>query len=199
MNESKNNTALVAIIAILGTILIFFILFFVLFFSGVLHFNINEKEVTEEVSVVQKGIEENTTPQTETKQANAPVVNEVKETIWTYNEYEAEQFIENALYAFVNGINTRSANYIYTYFAGDELQQELASHNEIIKVVDHEELLSVNCHTVERISNSQITVMRDSVIRVYYKDGRIVDIPETYRYTIDLSSGEMKIVEIERM
>ncbi len=198
MNESKNNVALVAIIAILCTILIFFFLLFVLFFSGLIHFNINEKDSAEEASVVQKVIEENTPP-TETKKANAPVENEVKETIWTYNEYEAENFIENALYAFVNGINTRSANYIYTYFAGAELQQELAAHNEIIKVVDKEELLSVNCHTVERISNSQITVIRDSVIKVYYKDGRIIDIPETYRYTIELSSGEMKIVEIERM
>ncbi len=198
MNESKNNAALVAIIAILSTILIFFILFFVLFFSGVIHFNTNESDITAQTSIVQKVIKE-TTPTTETKEATAPVENVVKETIWTYDEYEAETFIENALYAFVNGINTRSANYIDTYFAGGEAQQELASHNEIIKVVDQEELLSVNCHTVQRISNSQITVIRDSVIRVYYKDGRIVDIPETYKYTIDLSSGEMKIVEIERL
>lgn len=193
--KEKGNSALIAIISILATILILLVIFFVLYISGAINFNKND-EVKLPETVTQKVVQNNV-PEKEIKKANSPAHEEVKETIWTYDEDDAEDFIENSLYAFVNGINMRSTDYVYTYFSGSEANQEIATHNEIVKVVDSEEILSVDCHSVQRISNSRITVIRDSVIRVYYTDGRVKDIPEKYRYTIDLSSGTMKIVALE--
>ncbi len=123
------------------------------------------------------------------------IVNE-KPEVWTYNEKDAETQVENALRAFVNGINTGSTDYVYTYFAGNAVTEEINSHNSIVSGVESEEILSLDCHSVERISASEVTVIRDSVIRVVYNDGKVKDIKEKYKYTLDLSNG-MRITKIQ--
>ncbi len=125
------------------------------------------------------------------------LVNE-KPEVWTYNEKDAETQVANALRAFVNGINTGSTDYVYTYFAGNAITEEINSHNTIVSGVESEEILSLNCHSVERISPSEVTVIRDSVIRVVYKDGKVKDIKEKYKYTLDLSNG-MRITKIQNV
>lgn len=123
----------------------------------------------------------------------------VRPQVWDYNEAEVQNFVANSLVAFVDGINTGDTDYIYHYFSGSEADRELKSHNQIYDAVYSEEILSLNCHTVQRISGSQVTCIRDSVIRVTYNDGTVKDITEKYRYTIDISSGRMYIVELEAM
>lgn len=123
------------------------------------------------------------------------LVNE-KPEVWTYNERDAETQVENSLRAFVNGINTGSTDYVYTYFAGNAVTEEINSHNSIVSGVESEEILSLDCHSVERISASEVTVIRDSVIRVVYNDGKVKDIKEKYKYTLDLSNG-MRITKIQ--
>ena len=123
----------------------------------------------------------------------------VRPQVWDYSEAEVENFVANSLIAFVNGINTGDTDYIYNYFSGSEADQEFKTHNQIYDAVYSEEILSLNCHTVQRISASQVTCIRDSVIRVTYNDGTVKDITEKYRYTVDLSSGRMYIVGLAAM
>ncbi len=123
---------------------------------------------------------------------------DVRPEIWTYNANDAETQVANSLRAFVSGINTGSTDYVYTYFAGSAVTEEINSHNSIVAVVESEEILSLNCHSVERISASEVTVIRDSVIRVVYKDGSTKDIKEKYRYTLDLSNG-MRITKLQNI
>lgn len=120
----------------------------------------------------------------------------VRPQVWDYNEVEVQNFVANSLRAFVNGINTGNSSYVYDYYSGSEAEQELKSHKQIYDAVLSEEILSLNCHSVQRISGSQVTCIRDSVIRVEYNDGSIKDISERYKYTIDLSSGRMYIVDL---
>lgn len=119
--------------------------------------------------------------------------------VWYYNEYDVEYFVESSLYAFVNGINTNDASYVYDYFTGDEAEQEKKTSKSISDAVLSEEILQVNCHSVERVSPVQVTVVRDSVIRVTYNDGSVKNVTEKYKYTVDYSKGRMYIVAIEKM
>lgn len=122
---------------------------------------------------------------------------ETQPQIWRYNDSDAIKQVANSVRAFVNGINTGDTSYISTYFAGSEAEQEYKTNNSIRNSVESEELISINCHSVERISASQVTVIRDSVIRVVYKDGSIKDISERYKYTLDLSNG-MRIIALTK-
>lgn len=123
----------------------------------------------------------------------------VKPKVWYYNDNEVADFVENSLYGFVHGVNTGDEDYVYEYFAGSAAEEELRSRKQIDEAVLTEEILSVSCHSVNRASASQVTCVRDSVIRVTYNDGKVKDIPERYKYTVDLSSGRMYIVAIEKM
>ncbi len=125
-------------------------------------------------------------------------LSDTKPQVWYYNEYDVAQFVENSLYAFVNGINTENTDYVYKYFTGDEAEQEIKSCKTISDSVISEEILQVNCHSVERVSPSRVSVIRDSVIRVVYNDNSVKDITEKYKYTVDLSQGRMYIVDIEK-
>ncbi len=125
-----------------------------------------------------------------------PYIVEVQPQIWTYSDSDAINQVANSLRAFVNGINTGDTSYIPVYFAGSEADQEYKTNNGIRNTVESEEIISLNCHSVQRISASQVTVIRDSVIRVVYKDGRVKDVSERYKYTLDLSNG-MRIIALK--
>ena len=120
---------------------------------------------------------------------------ETRPQVWKYNDADAINQVSNSLRAFVNGINTGDTSYIPTYFAGSEADQEYKTNSTIRNSVESEEILSLNCHSVQRISASQVTVIRESVIRVVYKDGRTKDVSERYKYTLDLSNG-MRIIAL---
>ncbi len=116
--------------------------------------------------------------------------------VWDYDEREVEMFVANSLKGFVNGINTGDSSYASVYYAGDELTQEIKTRESIDNNVLTEEILTLNCHSVKRVSPSQVSCIRDSVIRVTYNDGTVKDVTEKYKYIVDLSSGSMKIVDI---
>lgn len=78
-----------------------------------------------------------------------------KPEVWNYNDYDAETQVANSVRAFVNGINTGDTSYVYTYFANSAATQELKSHESIRAVAESEEILSLNCHSVERKSASE--------------------------------------------
>ena len=122
---------------------------------------------------------------------------EVQPQIWKYSDSDAINQVANSLRAFVNGINTGDTSYIPVYFAGSEADQEYKTNNSIRNTVESEEIISLNCHSVQRISASQVTVIRDSVIRVVYKDGTTKDVSERYKYTLDLSNG-MRIIDLNK-
>lgn len=122
---------------------------------------------------------------------------EVQPQIWRYSDSDAINQVANSLRAFVNGINTGDTSYIPVYFAGSEADQEYKTNNSVRNAVESEEIISLNCHSVQRISASQVTVIRDSVIRVVYKDGKVKDVSERYKYTLDLSNG-MRIIDLNK-
>lgn len=117
--------------------------------------------------------------------------------VYTYDEAKAINLVENSLYAFVNGVTNNLDAYVYTYFKGAEAENERKTVKQIASTVEREEILNVNCHTVKRASATTVTVVRDSVIRVYYKNGSVKEITEKYIYTVDITSSDYKIVGIK--
>ena len=49
-----------------------------------------------------------------------------------------------------------------------------------------------------RVSATQVSVIRDSVIRVLYNDNTVKDITERYKYTVDISGTSYKIVGLSK-
>ncbi|MEE1014034.1 MAG: SH3 domain-containing protein [Clostridia bacterium] len=122
----------------------------------------------------------------------------VRPEVWSYDATNVENFVASSLRAFVNGVTTGDNRYVYNYYSGSAVEQELKSHAEISSVVAKEEILSLKCHSTTRISASQVTVIRESVIRVTYNDGSQKDVTEKYKYTVDLVDG-MSIVGLSAM
>lgn len=109
-----------------------------------------------------------------------------------------ENFVSSSLEGFVNGINTGDTSYITTYFAsGSAYDQELASHKSIRSIVESEEILSQSCEFGYYIDPHTVTAVRDSTIRVTYKDGTVKDITESYMYTMSVYNGILKIISLE--
>lgn len=120
-----------------------------------------------------------------------------KPQVYNYSASDVQHFVHNSIIEFVNGVNTGDFDYVYTYFSGSAAGQELKSVKSIHESVSSEQILSVNCHSTERISATQVTVIRDSVIRVYYPDGSVKDVSERYKYTVDISGSAYKIVSLK--
>lgn len=118
--------------------------------------------------------------------------------VWHYSESEVENFVAGSLRGYVNAINTGDTSFVYDYYSGSIVQSELASIESNSKAAAREELLSVNCHSVNRISKTQVSVIRESTIRVYYYDGAVKDVVEKYKYTVDGSSGRMYITALNQ-
>lgn len=113
---------------------------------------------------------------------------------------DTELFVEGSLRAFVNGINTGDTSYISQYFTGDEAAQERKTHDSIVRTVQSEEILSLNCHSGKVISSDEATCVRDSTIRVVYDDGSVKDITESYLYTVKFySDGSMRITNLKEL
>lgn len=123
----------------------------------------------------------------------------IQPTVWHYNSADVESFVTNSLYAFVDGVTRGDSSYVYNYYSGSIVKEEINSCNSIASRVMSEEILQVNCHSTTRISPMQVTVIRDSVIRVIYNDGTVKDVSEKYKYTVDYSKGRMYIVKLKRM
>lgn len=117
-----------------------------------------------------------------------------KPQIYSYDAQAVQRFVSNAVVAFVDGVNSRSTAYVPYYYSGSAAEQESASVESIVKDVISEEIISLNCHSVKRISATQVSVIRDSVIRVLYKSNEVKDLTESYKYTVDISGTEYKIV-----
>lgn len=118
--------------------------------------------------------------------------------VWDYDVAAVQSHVAGAFKAFVNGVNTGDTSYASVYYAGDELTQELKTREKIDSDVLSEEILSLNCHGVARVSPSRVSCLRDSTTRVTYNDGSVKDITERFKYIVDLSSGSMKIVDITK-
>ncbi len=121
-----------------------------------------------------------------------------KPTVYYYNDEDVKAVVANSIRAFVQGITNKNPDYVYEYFAGDLVQEELNSYNSIAAVVEREDIVSLNCHSVERVAPNRVTCIRDSVIRVTYNDGSIKDITEKYKYTVDIT-GNLYIVDLQEM
>ncbi len=116
-----------------------------------------------------------------------------------YSDSAIESFVEGSLSAFVNGVTNKDSTYVYRYYSGSAAEEEMRAYNDISAIVKSEEILSLSCHSVDHISSTQATVIRDSVIRVTYNDGTVKDITERYKYTVDLSGSNMYIVALTEM
>lgn len=214
-DEKNSNKAIVAaLIAVSVAALLFVIVFFFLIFSGRISIGNSRQEpipvVTEAPlpTVAPATIAPATAPPTNAPTAeptNAPTPDPtaVPEPAY-YNPHfspsYAEDFVYGSLNDFVRGINNQDSSYIYVYYTGPEADQELSSFKTISKKVEREEVLSLACYDAKLISNDTATVIRKSNIRVYYKDGSVKDIPETYQYTLKIySDGSMKIVDLNEL
>lgn len=111
---------------------------------------------------------------------------------------EISDFVVSSLRDFVNGINNGDPSYIDRYFGPSVRDEEMESYNMISGRVNKEEIISVSCHSLERISDNKATVIRDSDIKVYYKDGSEKILGETYKYTVVIhDDGTMEISDLE--
>ncbi len=110
-----------------------------------------------------------------------------KPKIYDYDEYEVAAFVEDSLYAFVDGINRSDYSYLYEYFTDSWANKSLSSIKAVDDAVYREEILYVDCHSVKRVSPTSVTVIRESTIRVYYENGTTKDLDEIYEYTVDVS------------
>lgn len=118
--------------------------------------------------------------------------------VYSYDSAAVAAFVENSVYAFVNGVNTASDAYVPQYYSGSEATQESKSVLEIASKVQSEEVLSLSCHSVTRVSATQVSVIRDSTIRVVYNDGSVKDVTERYKYFVDISGSSYKIVDLKK-
>ena len=114
--------------------------------------------------------------------------------VYDYNASDVQNFVHDSILCFVNGVNTGNYDYVYRYFSGSAADQEMKSVKSIHDSVSSEEVISLNCHSATRASATQVTVIRDSVIRVTYPDGTVKDISERYKYTVDISGSAYKII-----
>lgn len=128
-----------------------------------------------------------------------PPANKPQSNTQTVSEADVLNFADGSIKAFVNGINTGDTTYISRYFSGSEATQEKKTHDSIREVVNSEEIISCNWLGTDFLTSNKATIIRDSVIRVYYKDGSVKDISEKYLYTIEIDGTSMKIVELEEM
>ncbi len=117
--------------------------------------------------------------------------------VWEYDSYDVENFIEEAAYAFVDGINYDDTDFVYDYYTGSIVNQQIKECESISGRVVSEEILQSSCHSVQRVSPVQVTVIRDSTTRVEYNDGETKDLTERYQYTVDYSKGRMYIVAVK--
>ena len=113
---------------------------------------------------------------------------------------EISDFAESSLRAFVRGISNKNSSYVSEYFGGNAVDEEMHSYSVITKNVASEEILSLDCSEVNRLSDSRATVIRRSTIRVFYNDGSVKDISEAYRYDVLIyDDGSMKITALTEL
>ena len=117
--------------------------------------------------------------------------------VWYYDEYEVENFAEDVLYAHVNAVNTGDFGYLSGYLRGEALQKSQNSFGIIREDTQREEVINVSCHSVKLISKTQVTVVRNSTIRVYKKDGTVRDAVETYITTVENTDSGMYVTSFE--
>ena len=122
----------------------------------------------------------------------------VRPQVYSYDSQEAAQLVHNAVVAFVDGVNSNSDAYVSAYYSGSAADEERKSVKSIAEKVISEEIISLNCHSVTRVSATQVIVIRDSVIRVLYNDNTVKDITERYKYTVDISGTSYKIVGLSK-
>lgn len=116
-----------------------------------------------------------------------------------YNPSDVQNFVYGALVSFVYGVNYGDYDYVYSYYSGAAADEELKSVRTIHDSGVYEEILSLNCHSAARASATTVSVIRDSVIRVTYSDGSVKDISEKYKYTVDVSGSNYKIVGLKNI
>lgn len=119
--------------------------------------------------------------------------------VWDYNEAEVKDFVKEVLYAFVTSVNRDDVTYLTQYLSGTAISDAQKSHNEVQQVTDREEVVSVNCHSVKRVGKNKVTVVRESVIRVYRHNGEVKDVSEKYLTTVENTSNGMKVVKFTKM
>lgn len=122
----------------------------------------------------------------------------VEDNTWDYDPYEVTSFVESSVMAYVTGINNSDSSYVDAYYTGQIAAQEKKSFATNLSVAQSEEILSLNCHSVSRVSADKVTVVRDSVIRVYYKNSDVKDVTERLIYTVQYINGRMYIVNLTR-
>lgn len=109
-----------------------------------------------------------------------------------YTKTDAENFVQNSVYAYVNGINANDGSYIYYYFAPGLASSEASDFAVNSQAVDREEVISISC-TATQNSPDKFTVIRKSTIKVWYANGNVKSLPETYKYIVENIDGRLYI------
>lgn len=122
-----------------------------------------------------------------------------KPYVWNYNAASVEGFVESAVDFYVNAINTGYTDFVYDYYSDSLAQSELKSIASNSEVAFSEEILNINCHSVQRLSKTSVTVIRESNIRVTHYDGSYKDVYEKYKYTVEEINQQMVITALESM
>lgn len=126
-------------------------------------------------------------------------LSDLRPAVWNYTDYEVSDFLTNAVYAYVNGVNTGDTSYAYQYYSSALADSAAENCASVSSRVMSEEILSLNIYNIERVSPMRVSAMRESNIRVNYNDGKVKDVKEKYKITIDNSQGQMYIVESQKL
>lgn len=208
-SKKKSNTVFTVLISILVTLIVVLGSVVLLISNDVITFgeNVNSQNSSgsDGKSIISKEDEppsEVKEQPEETQKKDEPESREKKPKqdgepqVWRFDPTEVENFVTDSLYAYVDGMNTKDISYADIYFYGNARQAEIDNYYKINSSIAYEEIISVNCHSVTRISPTKVSVIRDSTIRVEFTNGKVNDVVETYKYTIEYIDGEMYIVGI---
>lgn len=124
-------------------------------------------------------------------------LSETEPYIWQYEDSEVEGFVEDVLYAFVSAVNTDNISLLTVHLDGQALTDAYQVHEQVTKVTNSETVLEVKCYGVTRISKTQVTVVRESKIRVYRHNGTVKDVSEKYLTTVENTGDGMKVIKFE--
>ena len=119
--------------------------------------------------------------------------------VWEYDENDVKMLVDDALYGFTNAITQKDINLLIKYLDKEALNSAYSIYEDSIKKARREEVLSAEYYDVKRISKTQVTVVRESVIRVYNYSGNVRDVEEKYLTTVENTGSGMKIIKFENL
>jgi len=124
-------------------------------------------------------------------------LSEEKPEMWEYDKTEVGEFVKDVLYGYVDSINEGDFGILSKYLTGEAKEKARSTYETVKKSVDNEEVNSVECYGVERVSKNSVSVVRKSTITIYKKNGEVKEVTEEYLTTVENTSSGMKVKEFE--